>query len=103
MVTSIPAFHVSDLSKVEGSGDVFINSRKDAVSSGVFAVKLAVHFDPAVDDYPVGTLQIKVDLSDSAKGTFTATSIELINSYGKHNPTIYLTGRCSAEASAATV
>ena len=103
MVTSIPAFHVSDLSKVEGSGDVFIDSRKDAVSSGVFGVRLAVHFDPVVDDYPVGTLQIKVDLSDSAKGIFKATSIELINSYGKHNPTVYLTGRCLPEASTGTV
>lgn len=103
MVTSIPALHVSDLSKVEGSGDVFINSRRDAVSSGIFVVKLAVHFDPAVDDYPAGALQIKVDLSDSAKGIFTATSVELINSYGKHNPTVYLTGRCLAEASAGIV
>jgi hypothetical protein len=42
-------------------------------------------------------IYIKTDLSDSAKGAFTATSVELINSYGKHNPTVYLTGRCKAE------
>jgi hypothetical protein len=95
--TSIPAFHVSDSSKARGSGDIFIQSRKDAVSSGIFSVRLDVHFDPSTDDYPVGSLAIKVDLSDSVKGAFTATSIELINSYGKHNPTIYLTGRCQAE------
>jgi hypothetical protein len=92
---SIPAFHVSDLSKAKGQGDVFIQSRKDAVSSGVFTVQLDVQFDPAVHDYPIGNLMIRVDLSDGAKGTFKATSIELINSYGKHNPTIYLTGRCA--------
>jgi hypothetical protein len=95
---SIPAFHVSDLSKAKGSGEVFIQSRKDAVSSGIFNLKLEVHFDPTVDDYPVGSLIIRVDLSDGSKGTFTATSIELINSYGKHNPTICLTGRCSDDA-----
>jgi hypothetical protein len=95
--TSIPAFHVSDISKARGSGDVFIQSRKDAVSSGIFSARIDVHFDPSTDDYPAGSLTIKVDLSDSVKGTFTATSIELINSYGKHNPTIYLTGRCKAE------
>jgi hypothetical protein len=98
MSTSIPAFHVSDASKVDGIGDVFIASRKDAASSGVFTVRLAVHFDPlGADDYPSGALLIKVDLSDGAKGNFNATSIELVNSYGKLNPTVYLTGRCSLE------
>ena len=94
---SIPAFHVSDISKVEGLGDVFIASRKDAASSGVFTVRLAVNFNPAVDDYPSGSLTIKADLSDSLRATFTATSVELINSYGKHNPTVYLTGRCTSD------
>jgi hypothetical protein len=99
MPTSIPAFHVSEASKVEGSGDIFIASRKDAASSGVFGVRLSVHFDPlGGDDYPTGSLLIKVDLSDSFKGSYRATSIELVNSYGKHNPTVYLTGRCSIEA-----
>jgi hypothetical protein len=32
---SIPAFHISDISKVEGLGDVFIASRKDAAASGI--------------------------------------------------------------------
>jgi hypothetical protein len=91
------AFHVSDISRARGRGDVFIQSRKDAASSGTFLVQLDVHFDRSADNYPAGSLIIKVDLSDSAKGAFTATSIELINSYGKHNPTIYLTGRCNAE------
>lgn len=96
MSTSIPAFHVSDASKVDGVGDVFIASRKDIASSGVFTVRLSVHFDPlGADDYPTGSLLIKTDLSDSAKGTFNATSIELVNSYGKHDPTVYLTGRCA--------
>ena len=102
MNMSIPAFHVSDASKATGNGDVFIASRKDAIASGVFAVRLAAHFDPMVDDYPAGSLTIKADLSDSLRGTFTATSIELINSYGKHNPTVYLTGRCTSDAAVGT-
>ena len=100
VATSIPAFHVSDPSKVEGRGDVFIASRVDAVSSGVFSTKVSVHFDPAVDDYPTGAVLIKADLSDSVRTTFTATSVDLINSYGKHNPTVYLTGRCTTDAPA---
>jgi hypothetical protein len=98
MSTSIPAFHVSDFSKVKGGGDIFIQSRADAVSSGVFTVKISAQFDPAADDYPAGSLTIKTDLSDSVKALFKASSIELINSYGKHNPTVYLTGRCTAES-----
>ena len=97
MTMSIPAFHVSDASKVDGSGDVFIASRTGG-AAGVLTVKVAVHFDPAADDYPAGSLTIKADLSDSLKATFTATSVELVNSYGKHNPTAYLTGRCTADA-----
>jgi len=91
---SIPAFHVSDISKVKGDGNIFIQSRTDAASSGVFTVRLDVRFDPAADLFPAGTLIIKTDLNDGSKGTFTATSIELINSYGKYNPTVYITGRC---------
>ena len=103
MSTSVPAFHVSDASQVKGVGDVFIASRKDAASTGVFNVRVDAHFDPATEDYPTGTLSIKSDLSDGMKGTFVATSIELINSYGKHNPTVYLTGRCKGDLAAAGV
>ncbi len=53
--TSIPAFHVSDPTKVEGGGEVFISSRTGG-AAGVFAVKVAVHFDPAADDYPGGSM-----------------------------------------------
>ena len=97
MSMSIPAFHVSDASKVEGSGDVFISSRTGGSVSGIYSVRLSVSFDPGTDDYPSGSLQIKTDLSDSLNSVYKATSIELINSYGKHNPTVYLTGRCSAD------
>lgn len=101
MGTSIPAFHVSTRSAAKGSGTVFIASRQDAVSSGKFSIKIDMHFDPAVDPYPVGLLSIKTDLSDSADGTYDATSIELVNSYGKHNPTIYLTGQCKTSVTSA--
>jgi len=102
MSMCIPAFHVSDLSKVEGGGDVFIASRKSLPISGVFTVKVAAHFDPGgADLYPTGSLTIRVDLTDGLNGTFTATSIELINSYGKHNPTVYLTGRCNGDPAGA--
>ena len=100
---SVPALHVSTISKVKGSAKIFIQSRKDVAHSGVFSIELAVSFDPAVDDYPGGTLVIKADLSDSAVATFSATSVELINAFGKHNPTVVLPGSCKLEMNAGTV
>ncbi|MBI3218424.1 MAG: hypothetical protein HYZ44_02835 [Bacteroidetes bacterium] len=92
-MTTIPAFHVSGKSQAEGTGKIFISTRKDAVSSGIFEFNVFAQFNPASNDYPTGTLKLKIDLSDSAKGTFSSTSIELINSHGKHNPTIFFTGQ----------
>jgi hypothetical protein len=89
-MTSIPAFHVSSKSQAEGTGKVFIDTRKDATSTGIFEFAVFAQFNPATNDYPTGTLRLKIDLSDSAKGIFTSTSIELINSFGKHNPPYFL-------------
>ncbi len=94
MSASVPNLHVSSRSEVRGSARVLILSRKNPVHSGRFATKLDVTFDPASDRYPTGSIQIKTDLTDSAVATFSATSIELINSFGKHTPMVFLTGRC---------
>ena len=102
-MASVPSLHVSTQSKVKGSAKIFIQSRKDVAHSGVFSIEVSVGFDPAADEYPGGSLVIKADLSDSAKATFTATSVELINSFGKHNPTVVLTGRCKIQMDAAQV
>jgi hypothetical protein len=96
MSTSVPDLHVSSKSSAKGSAVIPISSRQDAVHAGRFTVKLDVTFDPGSDQYPAGTIDIKTDLSDSLKATFSAASIELINSFGKHNPTVFLTGRCKA-------
>jgi hypothetical protein len=91
---SIPAFHISDKSKVKGFGEVYIASRDDANTNGTFSLEINVEFDPSSQDYPTGSLAMKVNLSDGSNGSFQATTIELINSYGKHNPTVVLTGQC---------
>lgn len=97
---SIPAFHVSDISKVTGDGKVFIASRGDALHSGIFTIKVDVHFDPSTDAFPTGNITIVTDLSDSQNGTYKATSVDLINSYGKHNPTVFMTGRLKEDVTA---
>jgi hypothetical protein len=95
MTIQIPNFHISDKSKIIGSGQVpLLPNRKDASHTGVFGVKVDVSFDPALDNYPVGTVRIDVDLSDAFKGKVDSTSIEQVNSFGKHTPTSVITGRC---------
>ena len=94
MSTSIPALHVSSSSKVSGSGEVFIQSRQSGGNAGIFKISVTAQFLPPADAYPTGNIRISVDLFDSAKGTFISDNIELINSHGKYNPTVFLTGRC---------
>jgi hypothetical protein len=91
---SIPAFHVSDQSAVTGQAEVFIQSRQDAAHAGTFVVQINVQFNPGVNDYPVGNLTIRTALNDGAVGTFVTDNIELVNSHGQRNPTVFLTGRC---------
>ena len=97
MVLSIPAFHVSDTSSVDGDGQVVVASRKDATTShGTFDVKISVHFLPA-DPYPTGNVSMQVSLTDGLNGAYRSTLIELINSYGVVNPTVYMAGRCTVD------
>jgi hypothetical protein len=104
MTIQIPNFHVSDRSKISGSGGVaLLPNRKDAAHSGTFKIKVDVAFDPAVNDYPTGNVRIDVDLTDSFKGSADSSSIEQVNSFGKHTPTAVITGRCKVEASNAPV
>ena len=95
MTIQIANFDISDRSKVAGEGKVkLVPQRQDANHSGVFVVRVDVSFDPAANDYPLGAVRIEVDLSDSFKGRADSTSIEQVNSFGKHTPTSVITGRC---------
>jgi hypothetical protein len=95
MGINIPALHNSSRSGAKGSAIISIPRRADAAHAGKFTIKGAVSFDPSVDPYPTGAFRIQADLSDSLKATFSTTSVELINSFGKHTPSIFLTGRCN--------
>lgn len=101
MNIQIANYHISDRSKITGSGKVsLVTHRKDVNHSGLFKVTVTVAFDPTVDDYPAGTVKIEVDLDDSFShaGTATSTTIEQVNTHGKHTPTAVITGRCKVTA-----
>lgn len=94
MSLQIPNLHVSSKTEASAKATVRILSRHDTLHAGEFSVIIkSLHFLSA-DAYPVGDIQIDVDLSDSLKCTVTATSIAEINSWGKHTPTLAVTGRC---------
>lgn len=99
MTVQIANYSISDRSKVQGDGTVTLFNRADAVSSGVFKVVVKAAFDPATDDYPVGSVEISTDLSDSIKGQIVSTTIEQLNTHGKHTPTSIITGRCKVHLS----
>jgi len=98
MSIQIPNLHTSNKTEVQAAAEVFIRRRKDGSHAGVFSVKGSLKFNPATDDYPSGTMQIKVDLSDSAKGAFVVKTVEQLDTTGKHTPTAYATGRCAVDA-----
>lgn len=98
MSLQIPNLHISSKTKITGSASFGISSRSDAVQSGTFTIKCNVSFDPAADTYPAGALDMKIELTDGMAGTVKATSIEQLNSWGKHTPTASLTGRCEVES-----
>lgn len=95
----VPTLQACNLTQVKGSGVARIDRRIDASSKGIIAIKIDVKCDPAAGDgYPqIGALTLNFDLSDSAKGSLTATTIEQLTSTGKHTPTAWLSGRCKLE------
>lgn len=95
----IPTLQVCNLTKVNGRAAVKIDSRSDATHLGVFKVAIEVKCDPEGLPYPDGVLVIGVDMSDSVvQGSVFAQTIEQVTSTGEESPTVYLNGRCTAEA-----
>ncbi len=91
-IPQIPAQQPANESLAEGDAVVKIDSRGD------FNIKVSVKFDAAADDYPVGNLRLKVDMSDSLKGVFEASHIQHLSTTGKHTATIWISGRCIVES-----
>jgi hypothetical protein len=93
----IPTLQVCNNTKADGRGIVKIDSRADAIHSGKFTVSIQLKCD-ADNVYPTGALLISdINMSDSTvQGTITATSFEQVTTTGKHTPTVFMNGRCTA-------
>jgi len=98
MMIQIPDVHLSTFAKAKGRAKVLIRSRTDPRHTGEFSVAIDMKFDPATDQYPNGTLEIDINLSDSVFGRVTSTTVEQLSYTGKHNPTVFATGRCHVQS-----
>lgn len=106
MSIQIPNLHTSNRTAVKVSAVVFIARRKDLVHSGEFTVRGSLSFNPTIDAYPSGSMTIETDLSDTVAGgvaTFVVKTVEQLDTMGKHTPTVFATGRCSADTGAKTI
>jgi len=94
----IPTLQVCNKTGAQGLATVKIASRADVNHNGSFKVRLEVKCDPA-DGYPSGALSFAgISMSDSiAQGTINATTFEQMTSTGKHTPTFFVNGRCTAD------
>jgi hypothetical protein len=95
-MTILPLFKKSVSNSIKGDGKVFIASRRDESSSGVFTVSLSVRYNPLTDRAPEGGISIRADLSDSLKAAYIATGIGILFANRQHSSVIYLTGTCMA-------
>ena len=97
MSIQIPNLHTSNRTNAVARAQVFILARKAGLLSGTFDVTGTLKFNPVTDNYPSGAMKIRVDLSDSATGTFKITTVEQLDTTGKHTPTVYASGRCEGD------
>ena len=94
----IPTLQVCNGTKATGGASVHLTARTDALHSGDFTLKISAGCDPAGNGFPGGSIDMTFNLSDSSISDLKVTAIEQMTTTGKHTPTMYLNGRCMANA-----
>ena len=94
----IPTLQVCNNASSNGLATVFLSKRVQVGTTGNFDVRLNVTCSNAAagTGFPSGPITMHFSLSDSTIGIMNATTIDQMTSTGKHTPTIYLNGRCTA-------
>ncbi len=103
MSIQIPNLHTSNRTAARVKARVFIARRQDSQHAGDFTLQGTLSFNPAADDYPKANLTLRVNLSDSAKGTVVIKTVEQLDTTGKHTPTLFASGRCLLDADAKAI
>ena len=97
-IPEIPTLQVCNGTSATGQGFVHLTARKDISNTGDFQVSVEVSCNPAGNGFPVGAVSAQFSLSDSSLKDMKALSIDQLTTTGKHTPTMYLNGRCQANA-----
>ena len=97
-IPEIPTLQVCNGTSANGSAIVHLTARKDIANSGDFELSIEVKCDPAGNGFPAGAVSMRFSLSDSSIKDFRSASIDQLTTTGKHTPTMYLNGRCMANA-----
>lgn len=97
-IVQIPTVQPCNIGKASGSANVFLSKRQDVNHAGTIDITAAdVGCDPVSGDgHPTGTISMRFSLSDSTIADMQVTLIEQMTTVGKHTPTTYLSGRCTA-------
>ncbi|HEV7768110.1 MAG TPA: hypothetical protein VGQ76_24120 [Thermoanaerobaculia bacterium] len=99
-VTQIPTLQVCNIGKAFGSAQVYLSRRVDVSKTGTIDITANdVGCDPqSSSPYPHGTITMRFSLTDTSISDLQVTLIEQMSSIGKHTPTTYLNGRCTANS-----
>lgn len=98
-IAQIPTLQVCNVGKAEGTAQVFLSRRVDINHAGTIDITAAdVGCDPqSSNPYPTGSISMRFSLSDvTTISDLRVTLIEQMTSVGKHTPTTYMNGRCTA-------
>jgi hypothetical protein len=96
----IPTLQVCNHGQAHGNAQVYLSRRDDLATTGTIDITLSdVGCDPqSSSPYPTGTISMRFSLTESSISDMRVTLIEQMTTVGKHTPTTYLNGRCSANS-----
>jgi hypothetical protein len=98
-IAQIPTLQVCNVGKAFGTAQVFLSRRTDINHAGTIDITVTdVGCDPqSTNPYPTGNITMRFSLSDvTTISDLRVTLIEQMTSVGKHTPTTYMNGRCTA-------
>jgi hypothetical protein len=97
----IPTLQVCNAGKASGNAQLFLSRRDDLSTSGTIDINIAdVGCDPqSSSPYPTtGTITMRFSLTETSISDMHVTLIEQMTTVGKHTPTTYMNGRCTANS-----
>ncbi len=94
----IPTLQVCNAGQANGTAQVYLSRRDDLNSAGTIDITVTnVGCDPqSSSPYPTGTITMRFSLSENSISDMQVTLIEQMTTIGKHTPTTYMNGRCTA-------